>query len=70
MVPTTPLADAEEGLQAFLPLLEQFGAMHQHQGVHAPPGDHRGGGNGLAEGGRGAEHADRRVCSIAATAAS
>lgn len=31
--------------------------MHQHQGVDAPPGDHRGGSDRLAEGSWRAQHA-------------
>ncbi|OIQ72318.1 hypothetical protein GALL_460570 [mine drainage metagenome] len=50
------LADAQKRLQPLLPLLQQLGAMHQHQGVDAPPGDHRGGDDRLAEGRRRAEH--------------
>ena len=50
-------ADTKEGLQTFLPLLEQFGSMHQHQGIHAAPGDHRCRRDRLAEGGGRAQHA-------------
>ena len=53
------LADAQEGLQPRLPLLEQFGAMYQHQCVHAASGDQRRGRDGLAERGRRAQ--DSRV---------
>ena len=69
MVPTMPLPDAKKGLQALLPLLEQLGSMHQHQGVHAAPGDDRGRRDRLAERGRRAQHA-RIVCSMAETATS
>jgi hypothetical protein len=52
-----PLADAKKGLQAFLPLLEEFGAMHQDQSIHTLPRDHRSGRHRFAECGRRAEHA-------------
>jgi hypothetical protein len=39
-------------------LLEQFGAMHQHERVHAALRDDRRRGHGLAEGGRRARHSD------------
>ena len=50
------LADAQERLQTFLPLLEQLSSVHQHQGVDTSPGNHRGGGDRLAEGRRRAQH--------------
>jgi hypothetical protein len=53
----TQCVDAQERLQPLLPLLEQLGAVHQHQRVDAAPGDQRRGGNGLAECGRCAQDA-------------
>jgi hypothetical protein len=50
-------ANAKEGLQAFLPLLQQLGAVDQHQGVHAAPGDDRRRCHRLSERGRRAQHA-------------
>lgn len=46
----TAFGDVEKTGQAFLPLPKQFGAMDQHQRADFAPGDHRGGGDGLAEG--------------------
>ncbi len=43
-------ADAEERLQAFLPLPEQLGPVHKHQGIHTPPGNERCGTHGFTEG--------------------
>ncbi|HUM08424.1 MAG TPA: hypothetical protein VLT37_06055 [Acidocella sp.] len=37
--------------------LEQFGAIHQHQGGHSPARNHRSGHDRLAEGRRRAQHA-------------
>ena len=50
-------ANAQEGLQTLLPLFEQLGAMHQHQRIDTPPGDHRRRRYRLAEGGWRTEHA-------------
>jgi len=44
------LGDPQKRLQVLLPLLEQLSAVYQHQGIDAPPGNHRGGGDRLAEG--------------------
>ena len=35
-----PLVCVQERPQPFLPLLEEFGAVHEHQRVHITPGDH------------------------------
>ncbi|SAI66694.1 Uncharacterised protein [Bordetella ansorpii] len=45
------LAATQESLQTFLPLPEQFRAMHQYQRIDATPGDQRRGGDGFSEGG-------------------
>ena len=55
------LADAEKCPKSFLPLLEQLGAVHQHQRVHATPRDQRSGGDRPAERGRRAKHAEIAV---------
>ena len=50
------LACIQEGGKARLPLLEQFRAMDQHQGVDAAPGDDRCGRHRFAEGRWRAQH--------------
>ena len=70
MVPMPPpLLRAKERLQPFLPLLEQFGAVDEHERVHATSGDHRGSRTVLPNA-VGAHRTPVSWASIAATAAS
>ncbi|MCY1460296.1 hypothetical protein D9M71_778460 [compost metagenome] len=46
------LLTTQESLQALLPLLKQLHAMHQHQRIHASPGNQRSGRHGFPEGRR------------------
>ena len=39
-------------METFLPLLEQFGSMHQHEGVYATLRNQSGSGDGFAKRGR------------------
>ncbi len=51
------LANAQKSPLTFLPLLEQFRSMHQHQCVHTPARDHCGGSDRFAKGRWSAQHA-------------
>ena len=58
------LANAQERLQALLPLLEQFGSMHQHQRVDATASNHLSSSHRFAKGRRRVQDAGVRLPKI------